>query len=348
MENISPETDLKKEKISTGVVEQEAIQREKPEQLRDSLSLIGRIQSTFKLFRNKLNFVGLNKEDETKLQEEIGFIEKQATVEGVDFSRIQIEKVIADRDSGRKIEFETLSQYLCDYDMTTGEIWEDKLTSADKIGLRLGKTFRKIFPGARLISLWDAYNTSMSDSSDVRGIPLSEGKQIVISDEIQEKFKNNSIELQKKAGGIPKDAVEGVDYLYISESSKVKDAEILVFQLESTGFIERNGEEINFINNDAENPLYRKINLRTKNGRWLCEALDASSYIKQENLEITHIVVLPNSFKEQQDKVWEMLKCLGIEPLNYHNIFYDDTKEPKEVAKIIEEEFQKYEKSSNS
>jgi hypothetical protein len=325
-----------------------------PEAPRDSMNLRGRIQSTFRLFRNKLSFVGLDSEDETKLREEVGYLERQATVDGVNFSRIQIEKVLSDRDIGRKIEFETLSQYLCDYNMKTGEIWEDRLTPADKIGLRLGKTLRDIFPKACLISLWDAYNTSMPDSSDERGIPLSDGKQIVIPEGVQETFKNNSIELQKKAGGISENSVDGTDYQYISESSKVADAEILVSRLESAGYIERiqdptnnEREEINFINPNAENPTYRKINLKTKNGRWLCEALDASSYIKPENLDITHIVVLPNSFKEQQDKVWEMLKCLGIEPLNYHNIFYDESKDPEEVERIVKEEFAKYERSSN-
>ncbi|MEI8092000.1 MAG: hypothetical protein WCG98_07555 [bacterium] len=75
-------------------------------------------------------------------------------------------------------------------------------------------------------------------------------------------------------------------------------------------YIQEMGKEILFVNPNAENPKYRKITLRKQNGHWMCEALDASSYIKPENLNITHLVILPTNFKEQQDKVWEMLRVL--------------------------------------
>lgn len=148
--------------------------------------------------------------------------------------------------------------------------------------------------------------------------------------------------LRKK--GIIKNAdVVGRDYLFVSESQKVQDAEILVAKLEGlateTGisYIRRNGEEIIFENPNAENSEYKKIILRTRNGRWLCEALDASSFLDPDNLAITHLVILPNHFKKQQDRVWELLRVLGITPENYHNIFYDDKKSAGEIISALDE-----------
>jgi hypothetical protein len=343
-----------------------------PEAPRDSMNLRERIQSTFRLFRNKLSFVGLDSEDETKLREEVGYLERQATVDGVNFSRIQIEKVLSDRDNGRKIEFETFSPYLSDYNTATGEVWENNLINCDKIGIRLIGLMRKIFPRARVISLYDEYNSNMPDSENhqthatslakeekditsegvnfekekylLKGAPYKDDtvKQIEYSEESKINFRQSVGNIISRECG--EDCKEGEDYLLISESSKIADAETLVARLESLDLIRRDGREITFVNNTAENPFFPEITLRSKGGRWLCEALDASSYIKPENLDITHIVVLPNSFKEQQDKVWEMLKCLGIEPLNYHNIFYDESKDPEDVARIVKEEFAKYEK----
>lgn len=54
--------------------------------------------------------------------------EQTQTINGVDFSRIQIDKIIQDKKNGREIEFETFSPYIADYNQNTGEIWTDKLT----------------------------------------------------------------------------------------------------------------------------------------------------------------------------------------------------------------------------
>jgi hypothetical protein len=85
--------------------------------------------------------------------------------------------------------------------------------------------------------------------------------------------------------------------------------------------------------------LHRSFYLRTKDGRWLCEALDASTFLKAENRRITHIVVLPEYMKEQQDKVWEILRVLHIAPHKYHNIFYDKTLPAEHIRHAIERAF---------
>lgn len=275
------------------------------------------------------------------LAKEVDNIEEIHTINGVDFSRIQINKILADLIAGRKIEFETFSPYLSDYNLKTGEIWKDKLIPADKIGLALAKTFRELFPNARLVSLHDEYNTGMPDSSNPRGIPVEGGKQLVLPQEVKDRFEANIVQLLKENGSISPDGVAGKEYLMISESSKQDDAVKLVERLKEKGFIKQKGEMIAFVNKNAENPLFQYIPLRTKNGRWLCEALDASTYIKPENLAITHIVALPNHFKNQQDKVWEMLRVLGIKPENYHNIFYHESADPQVVVQTIKDEFEK-------
>ena len=280
-----------------------------------------------------------------KMGEELKFTEKEATVEGVNFSKCQMDVLFAEMKSGRPLEFESFSPYLTDYNRKTGEIWEDRLVEADEIGLTIAKVLRAEFPAARMISLYDEYNSDLTDSSDARGLPLRDAPQLPISEPAKKKFKENIEILLQKRGIIGPDDVAGKNYLLISESAKVQDAEKLVARLEDAdgkNYLQRDGELIKFVNPDAENPAYSEITLRTKNGRWLCEALDASSYLNPENLKISHLVILPDHFVKQQDRVWEILRVLGIKPNNYHNIFYNDKLPAEKVAAVIKQEIDKY------
>lgn len=301
--------------------------------------------SVLNRFKKALNYFKGSKSEKDLLEkqkEEIETMEMLSERDGVNFSRCQMDRIVAAYKAGKRVEFESFSPYLSDYNMATGEIWEDNLTKSDKIGTAIGKMLRENFSKARLISLYDEYNSEMPDSADATGRPISEGSQIIFPEETKNNFKKSLKEVMHHKGMIREGDQEGKDFLFVSESSKIKDAEQLVAKLEEKGKIKRDGQAIYFINPDAENQEYQEIILRTKNGRWLCEALDASSYIKEENLEITHLVVLPNHFKKQQDKVWEMLRVLGIEPTNYHNIFYDENADPKRATEIINEEIKKY------
>lgn len=302
--------------------------------------ILGSIRDSFRFFVEN---------DQTlaaKMKHELEVVEKMATKEGVDFSRCQIAEVVRDYTSGKKIEFESFSPYLSDYNLATGEIWPDKLTEADICGIEIAKVLRAVFPQARLVSLYDEYNTNLPDSSDERGIPQPGAVQLVLPESTKQNFKDSLGGLLKKHGVIGKNDKEGKDFVFISESSKIEDAEKLVEQLRAAGHIEEQGKSIFFINNEAENPLYRKIRLRTAHGRWLCEALDASSYLKPENLDITHLVVLPNHFKEQQDKVWEILRTLGIQSNRYHNIFFDEKADPGRIADVIKADIGYHQKAN--
>lgn len=262
------------------------------------------------------------------------------TIDGVDFSAVQISQVV--NHGEQLLEIETFSPYLCDYDMKHGTIWSDNLVPSDRTGLQVGQVFAEMFPDARFISLYDEYNSSIPGNSDERGVPTPEGAQYAFPPEVQATFKNSVAAQLRGAGIIAEDAEEGQDYILVSESSKVEHASQLVERLEQRGFIERNGEEISFVNPTAENPLYRHILLRSSSGRWMCEALDAASYLDPINLEIMHLIVLPQSMREQQDKVWEILRVLGIAKLNYHNIFYDEGIDPQAVAETIRREFNRF------
>jgi len=300
-------------------------------------SIFDRFKKSLGIFKD----TSLKSDLEKKQQEEMEAMEKITTKEGVNFSRCQMKKIIEGQRNGRKIEFESFSPYLSDYNMATGEIWEDKLTKGDAIGIAIGKVLRESFPQARLISLYDEYNSEIPDSADPTGKPIVEGSQIVFPEETKLNFRKSLEEIMRKKGLVRGNDEEGKDFLFVSESSKTRDATALVSKLEEVGKIKHDGQAIYFVNPDAENPEYREITLRTTNGRWLCEALDASAFIKPENLEVTHLVVLPDHFKKQQDKVWEILRILGIESDNYHNIFYNEDMPPGKAAEIIRKEIER-------
>ena len=146
----------------------------------------------------------------------------------------------------------------------------------------------------------------------------------------------------RSRGIIRENDKKGEKFKIISESSKVEDAKKLVSKLEEIGMIERDREAIYFVNPEAENPAYQKIRLRKSNGEWECAGLDASSFLDPENNKISHLVILPNSFESQQDQVWEILRVLGIDHTNYHNIFFDDEQPVEAILKVIRGEIEKY------
>lgn len=264
--------------------------------------------------------------------------------QGVDFSKCQLDNILKAYLKGQQIEFESFSPYVADYDLFKGDIHTSPLTNADDIGIAVAKTIRQEFPNAKMVSLYDEYNTGLPDSTDSLGKPMPHSPQIELDETVKQNFHESVDQLLREQGVLSNEDKEGADYLLISESSKIKDAEKLVERLEKAGHIQRDGQAIYFVNSKPEDSTYSKILLRTKQGRWLCEALDTASYLNPENLKITHLVILPNEFREQQNKVWEILRALDIKPTNYHNIFFDKTLPPETVARNIREVIQKAKK----
>lgn len=264
--------------------------------------------------------------------------ERESIRDGVDFSKCQMKNIIAAYASGEKLDIEAVSPYLIDYNTHTGEMWGNLLTPVDATGIEIAKLLRTEFPRARMVSLYDEYNSEFTDSSDASGKPTRDAAQLPFSDGVKRNFRASFEQVLRAQGVINDMDKEGESYLLISESEKVHDVEKLIERLEGAGHIRRDGTAIYFENAEAENPEHRTIVLRTKNGRWLCEALDASSFLNPENLEMTHLVILPNSFKKQQDKVWEILRTLGIAASRYHNIFFDENVPAEHVTRVIQEE----------
>lgn len=286
-----------------------------------SLSQAGRALLRHKQVTGKA--AKFSKTERMELLELLHAQEQPWILNGVNFSRSQIADLLKQRDDGVQIEFETLGPYLGSYVAHGGAMTLQNLINEDLIGLHLAVVFRKIFPKARLVALCDEYNAGILGTTNEVGHFSAEQKKTFLS---------SLLELLKSQGALSGQAVLGKDFLLISESTKAMDAPQLVDILASQGYIERKGNEIFFVNDAAESPLHRRFHLRTKDGRWLCEALDAAAFLKPENLQITHIVVLPNYMKSQQDKLWEILRVLGIQPTRYHNIFYDPAASPKQIV----------------
>lgn len=255
-------------------------------------------------------------------------VDKKWQINGIDISRAHPLEIIRARESQRIIEFDTFSPYLIDYIASQGIVQNDNLIPEDLVGLKLAMAFKRIFPSARLVSLYDDHNTSKQAQSTDNTILSFTNQQI-------NNFKHSLVRILQETSVISRYAKHGKDYLLISESAKIQDAELLVSHLDRKGFIIRRGLEITFVNRLAENPCYSSICLRTKHGRWLCEALDAATYLKPLNQLITHIVVLPIYMKPQQDKVWEILRVLNISQFSYHNIFYDPSTQPELLIDTI-------------
>jgi hypothetical protein len=248
---------------------------------------------------------------------------------GVDFSRIQLSALMRHVDAGIPIEFEALGPYMTDYASVGYRLTKTSLTPGDQIGLQLNQLFRRFFPAARVVSLYDDYNQTHATEDDG-----TVSAQYALAD--CETFRASLRQLFITHGIASVDD----DMLLLSESSKVAHAEQLVVELDRFGFIRHQGLEITFVPRDPERLFYDRIVLRTKRGKWLCAALDAAGFLDEQNRRIVHVVALPHSMKEQQDKVWEILRVLGISSERYHNIFYDPQATPETIVRTVEAFFQ--------
>lgn len=256
------------------------------------------------------------------------------TRNGVNFSRCNVSAILTHYTAEERVEFETLGPYLSSYLQHGGVMSKDNLIPEDAIGLQLAIAMRKLFPKARLVSLYDDYNTHQP-GSDARAT----GAAPIFTEPIKQRFRESLLRLFIESGALHKHPIPDIEYCLVSENAKVPDADVLVSKLEAEGHIIRKSKEIIFVNDDAENPLYTQITLRTSKGKWLCEALDAATFLKHENLHILHIVALPEYMKAQQDKVWELLRVLGVASDKYHNVFYDHTQKPEHIIQTVIEEF---------
>jgi|GEM_PF-2672591 len=294
-----------------------------------------------------------------ELDEKMEIIDQKYTINGVHFLKCHFSKIIDDLRSGRRVEFEAFGPYLKDYLAEGLDVDNTKYISADETGLAIMKFLRQIMPEAHPVSLYDEYNLGAAANEIGTGLPTdlskqqkgSERGQREVADTFKDRFKKFVENSMRKQEIIKIGEIEGPDkdYVLISETDKIKDAEKLVATLkalesEKGRKIIESGvdQEIWFQNNiaDCEDPRYLRIKLRDREGKWQCPALDASGFLNPINRDITHLVILSkpskinkenvrdeqekvNDFEIQQDQVWEILRFLGFQPEHYHNIFFE-------------------------
>lgn len=281
----------------------------------------------------------LSKKEQAAVDMRIVELERETVYGGVNFSRTQLGELFKTYRAGTLIEFETLGPYLADYIQANGVMAMDNMTPEDAIGLRLAAVFRRWLPKARMISLYDDYNAGHLSGMDSDGLGA-------FSETAKRNFKQSLVKMFKVAGAVSANAKAGEEYLLVSEGSKVADAQQLIARLDTLGMIRRNGQELLFVTERPENPLYYQVRLRSRSGKWLCQTLDAACFLKDENKDIAHVVVLPEYMKQQQDMVWEILRVLHIKPEHYHNIFYDHKQSPDRVARAVEDVLSFYSRNS--
>ncbi len=251
----------------------------------------------------------------------------------MDFSLCQFDRIAEVQKAGGRIEFEAWSPYLMDHNMSSGELFKDNLTPTDEIGIALIADLRKVFTQAGLVVLYDEYNSGMPNNSDAYGRPFGGGPQLDFTQDARVKFKSSIEEVLRDQNIIREGDEDQKDFMLVSESEKMKDAEILVERLEGLGKIERKEDgSIYFVDPTNTDENCRRITLKNRYDKWMCEALDASAFLNPENFETTHLVILPKEFKSQQNKVWVILRTLGIQPDNYHNIFFDSDQLTRDEA----------------
>jgi len=274
-------------------------------------------------------------------------IEAESTIDGVDYSKAQLKDFAEAYLGGMEAEIDCFTPYLSDYNSVTGEIWRNNLLPADSNALDILARLKKLLPKSKIICLYDEYNSVAPDignsitgkpearNPDAKGRETDQHSMLPFSEEARVGFAESARSLLHERGIVS----SSEDVTMIAESAKVEDVKALVTMLKKEGLLEGDLENPNealyFNNPGAENPDFQRIKLRNTTGKWMCPALDASSFLKPENLTKLHLVILPKHFKDQQDQVWEILRVLGIKPENYHNIYFDaeDSNASENIAK---------------
>lgn len=267
----------------------------------------------------------------TQLKKQLRDHEEEYVFSGANYLRAQVETVRNDYAAGVQIEFETIGPYLANYIDAGGVMTLDNLIAEDKIGIHLAVFFRSMFPKARLVALCDEYNEGPA-------LAVPEDSQSKAFTQAQRRaFMKSFEDILLKVGAIS--SRDSPDHLLLAESKQAEQASQLVSILRAAGYIEETKTGLYFSNPKAENPLYRRFCLRTPHGRWICEALDAAGFLNPINNDITHLIVLPDYMKAQQDRVWEILRVLGLRPSQHHNIFFDPMRPPRDIVASISQVF---------
>ncbi|WP_157110249.1 ElyC/SanA/YdcF family protein, partial [Nocardia anaemiae] len=245
---------------------------------------------------------------------------------GVIYGRAQPEEIARAVAEGRPIIVETVGPYLVDY--PDGIITGENLIPTDRNILNASaatiEILRRRYPRAdiRVACLWDDYNLRNPATGATRDPkrPFAEHERA--------SFKAGQISLLQQFGILDENAVDGRDFFLVQESAMTEKALDLVGNLDDLGLIRRdpNDSRITFVNYNPENASHYQFDLRTRDGKWECEALDfakAITVLEAVGPDSVMVVPMGTVMARQQDKLWELLRAYGMHPQNLHVYLFD-------------------------
>lgn len=230
------------------------------------------------------------------------------------------------------VEFETVGPYAVHHLNNSGflDISHENLPPDEKTGMLIACMWRSITRGldnVRMVALLD---------------DLSNDFDREFTDNERDRYVVAMVEILRAYGAILPDDVPAKDYLLIRESEMIPEVEQLITRLQKSGV----GEVVSTFDGDITfyptDVFIQSLSLKSENltrefrrrgillkrhGRPTCQALDAASFLKPQNLDIVHLVILDKSFISQQHKTFALIRALDITSKDrHHNIFFDSEK----------------------
>lgn len=252
---------------------------------------------------------------------------------GLNFGYVQLDEVLAAFLIGNPpVDIETVGPYLCAHvnpETNILEVQMENLPIDEAVGIQMAAIFKKLTRAVggkiRIVALLDEFNNYVSE----RGFTEEEQDAYIVS----------IAELFGRAGVIEPDDEAGKDFLLLRESEQLHKVDDLISRLQASGngrVVTNEADELVFQPSDDfvstlnvstnRRKTFKKhgIVLRGKDGKALCQTLDAAGFLGDENKYLMHLVMLEDHMTSQQDKVFTLLKALGItDEHKYHNVFFD-------------------------
>ncbi|MGI5206032.1 hypothetical protein ACQEU6_31225 [Spirillospora sp. CA-108201] len=283
--------------------------------------------------------VGLSRGELKVVRGLVQTVENCGRVGILNASRLQPDRVIEAADHGGVILVEAPGLYFVDYG---GRVTSENLLPEDRLGLefasRLVKALRDDYPDAKVVvvGLYDDYNPySHSTPRGAVSWPFD-------PDRVRE-FRESVPGVLEEAGVISPGA-DRRDHVEFWEADMVSAAHNLIDELTGSGYTIESDGRLDYVNPEVENPEHFRFPLRKENGHLACEVLDLVKVLKSMEIlraanldrEMRLVVALPEYFRKQQDRLWELLRIFGVQYYEYHNVFYPEDALPGEVTRAAQ------------
>ena len=302
-------------------------------------------------------------------QNEVAFYERLEEL-GYKTDRIQLDLFAGTLLRGHPpIDIETVGPYAAEHiDLETGELKVDisNIPAEEMSGLLTGAMFKRLIRhvggSARIVSLLDEENVYPH-------IQEKTGRESFSSEE-KDAYIEAMAGFLHEVGIIDDEDIMGSDVLLLRESELARSIPDLIGGLRDAiqarpedsdrGSVEVRDGNIVFIPPEdiIENSGFSKNRRREfrKSGILLvkgqegwkdedkiladgnpsCQAMDAAGFLGDENKDLMHFIMIDSSMESQQNKVFAMLKMLGISGHDdFHNIFTDSDKLTPEQSTYI-------------